>query len=85
MPFPDTFLIVMAYAESMMKRRALYVSYLLRLWQSGDGEETLWRASLECPMTGERQNFASLRSLFAFLDAMTKGMAGQKSDTGDEE
>lgn len=74
----------MAYAKAMMKRQVLYTSYLLRLWQSGDGEGGPWRASLECPMTGQRQNFANLQSLFTFLDVMTKGMVGQKSDTEDE-
>ena len=52
----------------MTKRRA-YVSYLLRLWQTGDVEKATWRASLEDPLTGERQGFASLEMLVAFLQA----------------
>ena len=46
-----------------------YLSYLLRLWGAGKGAESTWRASLESPMTGERHGFASLKDLFAFLQA----------------
>jgi hypothetical protein len=46
-----------------------YVSYLLRLWQTGNEEKAVWRASLENPLTGERQGFASLDELIAFLKA----------------
>ena len=71
-----------AYAESggrdLNKRRPEYLSYLLRLWRENDNEgangvETaVWRASLERPQVGERQGFASLESLFAFLEKETK-------------
>ncbi len=44
-----------------------YLSYLLRLWQAGDDPRASWRASLESPMTGSRQNFASLDDLFTHL------------------
>ena len=44
-----------------------YMSYLLRLWQIRSGGELVWRASLECPHTGERVSFASLDDLFGFL------------------
>ena len=55
-----------------------YVSYMLRMWQdSSDGEsprsnETLWRASLQSPHTGDLEGFASLDDLFDFL----RGQAG---------
>jgi hypothetical protein len=39
------------------------------MWQTNDGEEQLWRASLESPGTGERRGFANLKDLFEFLDA----------------
>jgi hypothetical protein len=52
-----------------MRRR--YLSYLLRLWQTSDGEEQVWRASLESPGTGQRQGFACLEDLFDFLKAQT--------------
>ncbi|MCP4539362.1 MAG: hypothetical protein GY832_19675 [Chloroflexi bacterium] len=44
-----------------------YLSYLLRLWQTGDDENVVWRALLENPFTEERHGFASLQDLFAFL------------------
>ena len=45
-----------------------YISYLLRLWQTKNGDERVWRASLESPHTGERKSFASLTDLFDFLE-----------------
>jgi hypothetical protein len=61
-----------------------YHSYLLRLWressarEAGDGPAAspeqgaeVWRASLESPQAGERQGFANLEDLFAFLRQQT--------------
>lgn len=50
----------------MTKERG-YVSYLLRMWQTSDGEVCTWRASLEQPGTQERRGFATLEELFDFL------------------
>ena len=44
-----------------------YHSYLLRMWQTSDGEECTWCASLEQPGTEERRGFATLDDLFDFL------------------
>ena len=50
-----------------------YQSYLLRLWRvrssaaSPSHEESIWRASLEHPHTGERVGFASLDDLVEYL------------------
>ena len=51
-----------------------YVSYLLRLWRESDeseiqggADQAVWRASLECSKTGERQGFAGLDDLVDFL------------------
>jgi hypothetical protein len=44
-----------------------YVAYLLRLWREKGGESTQWRASLQDPHTGEKEGFASLGALFAYL------------------
>jgi hypothetical protein len=44
-----------------------YQSYLLRLWQTSNAGELVWRASLESPHTGQRHGFASLDALLAFL------------------
>jgi len=49
-----------------MKQRG-YHSYLLRLWETSDGEHEVWRASVERPGTGERCSFADVDELFAFL------------------
>lgn len=54
-----------------MEKRQRYFSYLLRLWQTSNGEKQVWRASLECPGTGERQGFASLKDFMDFLYAQT--------------
>jgi hypothetical protein len=43
------------------------LSYLLHLWQVDRNGEPVWWASLENPRTGERQAFADLAELFAFL------------------
>lgn len=54
-----------------MTKQQHYLSYLLRLWRTSDGEKQVWRASLESPGTGERQGFASLKDLFDFLRTQT--------------
>jgi hypothetical protein len=43
------------------------MSYLLRLWQTGDPEQPVWRASLQYSRTGEIVGFASIEDLFAYL------------------
>jgi hypothetical protein len=55
----------------MSGERRLYISYLLRLWQTWRGGALVWHASLESPTTGERQGFASLDDLFAYLEQET--------------
>ena len=44
-----------------------YQTYLLRLWRAQCNGRWQWRTSIESPHTGERQAFASLEQLFAFL------------------
>ena len=61
-----------------------YLSYLLRLWGTGQDAESTWRASLESPMTGERRGFASLKDLFAFLQAQADGPAGPTPKRDDD-
>jgi hypothetical protein len=46
-----------------------YRSYLLRFWRVTSDGQAIWRASLECPHTGERTGFASLDALFDHLKA----------------
>jgi hypothetical protein len=63
----------MQLVEKLMGQKRRYVSFLLRMWEEsgGDrscGDEPLWRASLERPQGAEREMFASLADLFAFLE-----------------
>ena len=52
----------------MSEEGQLYISYLLRLWQTESDEGLVWRASLESPQSGERQGFVSLAELCTFLE-----------------
>lgn len=70
-----------------MTRPCRYISYLLRMWETSNGERRLWRASLETPGSGQRLGFASLESLTEFLEAQTAPADKQNCDlsaqTGD--
>ena len=55
-----------------------YFAYMLRLWQAGGDEEPVWCASLESAHTGERQMFADLEALFAFLTEKTEVAEGDQ-------
>ncbi len=50
-----------------------YLAYMLRVWKARTDDGPIWRASLESPHTGERQAFADLAALFAFLQERTEG------------
>jgi hypothetical protein len=52
-----------------------YQAYLLRRWRVSCQGKWQWRASLESPRTGERQSFAGLEQLFAFLSERCEGQA----------
>ena len=65
----------------MAKSQPRYLSYLLRLWQTGS--QPTWRASLES-LTGERQGFAGLEELFAFLRSQT-GVEQTATDDGEHQ
>jgi hypothetical protein len=45
-----------------------YVAYMLRLWMSEEAGKRTWRASLECPKTGDMLYFATISRLFQFLE-----------------
>jgi hypothetical protein len=51
-----------------------YESYLLRLWESDEAGQLIWRASLESADTGERRGFADLDSLFAYLKTVCQSL-----------
>ena len=61
--------------------RQRYLSYLLRMWQTSEGEAQTWRASLQSPGSENRQGFASLQDLFDFLETET----GYRNQDGDKE
>ena len=65
----------------MSDERDGYQSYLLRLWRVPYGGKWQWRASLEDPRTGERQVFAGLKQLFAFLSERDGSRAPTTTDT----
>ncbi len=50
-----------------MTERKRYFSYLLRVWLAEEGSQPQWRASLEDPLTGERQGFSSLEDVCRYL------------------
>jgi hypothetical protein len=50
-----------------MLAKPVYLSYLLRLWLAGDGDQPQWRASLEDSRTGEQKGFDTLEELYLFL------------------
>jgi hypothetical protein len=54
-----------------------YYSFLLRMWQTSDGEGLTWCASLEQPGTRERRGFATLDQLFDFLKDQAALQPGQ--------
>jgi hypothetical protein len=51
----------------MNQKLPSYLSYLIRLRRVDNGGQPLWRISLEAPGAGERENFAELDDLVAFL------------------
>lgn len=59
----------MAWNSDEAQGRQGYMAYLLRLWRVTVAGRVCWRASLECPHTGERLGFADADSLWAFLSA----------------
>jgi hypothetical protein len=61
-----------------------YQAYLLRLWRVPYQGKWQWRASLESPRTGERQLFAGLPQLFAFLGERCDNLAPDMSEEGKE-
>ena len=66
-----------------MSKQRRYLSYMLRLWETSNGERQIWRASLESPGSGQRQGFASLQGLIDFLEAEIEHQ-GERSDVDDE-
>jgi len=69
----------------MSEERDAYQAYLLRLWRVPCQGRWQWRASLENPRTGERQLFAGLQQLFAFVAERCDGQESETRGPGDGE
>ena len=68
----------------MKPERRDYLAYLLRLWCTDTEQGPEWRASIDSPHTGERQGFATLASLFTYLEAKARlAIAQPGPDTQD--
>lgn len=67
-----------------------YFSYMLRVWRDSSGgrttsvKDTVWRASLQDPRSGERLGFNNLEELFSFLQRQVGLDLQGKDDPGDE-
>ncbi len=57
-----------------------YESYLLRLWESDEAGQLIWRASLESTETGQRHGFADLDSLFTYLKTVCQSLAQDEAE-----
>jgi hypothetical protein len=58
-----------------------YQTYLLHLWRARYQGKWQWRASLENPRSAERQLFASLEQLFAFLSERCERLVPDTPET----
>ena len=63
----------------------VYLSYLLRLWRVKTASGTQWRASLENPVSGERQGFSDLEALFTYLEWISEDPSWGKSGLVEED
>jgi hypothetical protein len=75
----------MSGGKPMSDERDGYQAYMLRLWRVPSQGRWQWRASLESPHTGERQAFAGLEQLFAFLGERCEGQVAGAPEAGKEE
>ena len=75
-----------AEENQVNEERRRYLSYLLRLRQIESKGRLVWRASLEDARTGERQGFAGIDALLAFLRERTNEVTGsnESQDEADE-
>lgn len=55
-----------------------YTSFLIRLWREPSASEQNWLVQVEHIPGGEKEYFASLEELFAFIRAQLPGPAGER-------
>jgi hypothetical protein len=62
-----------------------YHSYLLRFWEerSEQTDATIWRFSLEDPLTAQRHGFADLDSLTTWLKTEIRSQPASVTEGGD--
>lgn len=66
-----------------MKRN--YLSYLLRVWQTGSAESPSWVASLEDPHSHQTTHFNSLNALVQYLLQLDHRMGASPTPDGEFE
>jgi len=66
----------------MNAERPAYLSYLLRLWRAPGGAGQPWRASLQDTLSEERQGFADLEALTAYLHDQIEGESAPEQEPG---
>ena len=59
-----------------------YLSYLVRLWRVGDGEQPSWRALLKSSQTGDEIGFGNLEALFDYLRREVGLQPAQNGEAG---
>ena len=57
-----------SWQRDAMPKQQRYLSYLLRLSQTSDGKQQIWRVSLQSPNSEVQQGFASLEELMDYLE-----------------
>lgn len=62
-----------------------YLSYLLRIWQTGSSETPTWVASLEDPHTRQVTHFKNLEGLAQYLVHLTQQRAAVRDQDGQAE
>jgi hypothetical protein len=55
-----------------------YRSYLLRLWEAGEGEAPALRIVLVSPHSGEKRSFVSLEEMVRFLEGEMEEEEGNR-------
>lgn len=66
----------------MNAEQPAYLSYLLRLWRAPGGAGQPWRASLQDTLSGERQGFADLEALVAYLHGQIEAQSTPEEESG---
>jgi hypothetical protein len=66
------------------ERGRRYMAFMLRLWETADGDQECWRASLQQVPGRERRGFDDLEKLFAYLRLQVTEEAAPPGKEGEE-